>query len=153
MSFVFRSGASFCGRERLFLNPLDKKVVRLCSTEQFRKRASVAALPWYCCCRSLCFSSTLVGKKYAFELNRKQPLLVLCFPLCRHAAAAQPVDAIGSSLDGVGGRKIRNVAHGAHARGLRRQITGIGSLPAELRCLYPEVRTRSAALEHHWTNT
>lgn len=35
--------------------------------------------------------------------------------------------------------QLRNVVHGAHARGMRRQSTGIGSLPIELRCLYPEV--------------
>ncbi|CAM9775895.1 unnamed protein product [Ectocarpus sp. 12 AP-2014] len=59
------------------------------------------------------------------------------------AAGSKDLDsekALARALDELGYHdQIRNVAHGAHARGLRRQITGIGSLPAELRCLYPEL--------------
>eukprot|EP00752_Nemacystus_decipiens_P010379 g9249.t1 len=48
--------------------------------------------------------------------------------------------AVVRALDELGYHdQIRNVVHGAHARGLRRQIAGIGSLPGELRCLYPEL--------------
>ncbi|CAM9941532.1 unnamed protein product [Scytosiphon promiscuus] len=58
-----------------------------------------------------------------------------------------PEKAVVNALDELGYRdQIRSVAHGAHARGLRRQMAGRGSLPAELRCLYPEVRTEEHVL-------
>lgn len=68
-------------------------------------------------------------------LEKKPSLWCACVRarFCLSAATA------GGAAAGFGAKQIRNVVHGAHARGLRRQITGIGSLPAELRCLYPEV--------------
>lgn len=39
--------------------------------------------------------------------------------------------------------ELINVVYGAHANGVRRQRTGIGSLPQELRCLYPELYSPS----------
>lgn len=116
------------------------------------QRASVVALPRYCCSRSLLLLFLLDGRKRGVRTEPKISILRLIASLFVDTPLLHN-RSMRSTLDGVGGRKIRNVAHGAHARGLRRQITGIGSLPAELRCLYPDVRTSSAALEHLCTNT
>eukprot|EP00903_Cladosiphon_okamuranus_P008442 g8112.t1 len=85
------------------------------------------------------------GRRVLHEIKREAEFWAMRAGVQEQISSSGPRDrdaekAVVRALDELGYHdQIRNVVHGAHARGLRRQITGIGSLPAELRFLYPEL--------------
>ncbi|CAN0300407.1 unnamed protein product [Pylaiella littoralis] len=86
------------------------------------------------------------GQRVLREMKRESGFWAMRAGVKERVSSADPRDrdaerAVVRALDELGyhDQQIRNVVHGAHARGLRRQIAGVGSLPTELRCLYPEL--------------
>eukprot|EP00904_Undaria_pinnatifida_P010053 jgi/Undpi1/6178/HiC_scaffold_20.g08662.m1 len=87
----------------------------------------------------------LVEPRVLDEMKRDEEFWAMRAGVRERVSCTEPRDrdtekAVMRAMDELGYRdELRNAAHGMHARGMRRQMAGLGSLPVELRRLYSEL--------------